>query len=665
MVTVTAINGSSGIAPHLVGFELCPDRTWSQQRDRSYLWYFDDSGSDHNSAVGYKTAHVFETPGTYTVTVVEYDNADNSILDMGSVEITVTDPDSEPAFATTNTLCVSTSGTFTGAPTGAATLTTSDPLHTTIASALQAGQRVLFRYGESWAVSGLYAPVLGDCSGAYIGAFGTPGTLDDRGIADNAPDIDLDARDFNEPFAVFAGSGIKITDVEFNETASNGALGIQLSDGSGTPEDFVMARTRFVNVGACLQLPDAAPAFERVAMVNCRCDTPNTTAYYGSANWLALIGNFIDNADAHPVRITQWNDCVIRGNRIEDYASGQHGFKMHANGTTASLTSNRCYISRNTVISLTSGAAMISIAPQNPSSAEDCNDVWVSSNQFISESSGTAVGCDNCVNVEIVNNYAVFRNVEYVYAYGAVNIRSATAQNPENARVIGNSLYSSYPAASGYSECWLAYSSGDSAAAVVVHSNVVRSPATDVRYGGGSAPSNFDFSANWDDDGTISDPPGFVSITSGSEDLQLSGSAAARSSANTGTRLAIDALGNFRPTSNWDPGAFEESPVSPPGGTSVTQNSPGIVQVVGSSNTVDASVPAPQDIQQDSPAIVQVIGSLNTVDAAASPSGVHVIQGSPGVVEVRGSQNTVNPSTPTTTRRVSNPSMIGSMGCRR
>lgn len=82
-------------------------------------WAYSKSGSSHTSKEyargGPLAAHVFETPGTYTVKVRARDSSGN--VDDDQVTITVDDPDT--TFSGTNTICLSLNTDHTGAPSGA------------------------------------------------------------------------------------------------------------------------------------------------------------------------------------------------------------------------------------------------------------------------------------------------------------------------------------------------------------------------------------------------------------------------------------------------------------------------------------------------------------------------------------------------------------------
>jgi len=154
---------TSGVAPLAVFFDASGTTdagvTARPFHDLEYTWDFGDPTagtwaygaqpgvSSKNSTTGPVAAHVFEKPGTYTVTLTVFDGT-NTV--NKTQLISVEDPES--VFAGAKTSCVSTSGTFTGCPTGASHVTSSD-LVTAMRSISGTVKRILFRAGETWATS--------------------------------------------------------------------------------------------------------------------------------------------------------------------------------------------------------------------------------------------------------------------------------------------------------------------------------------------------------------------------------------------------------------------------------------------------------------------------------------------------------------------------------
>ena len=130
---------TSGVAPLYVNFDatgttstLITDADPNVQRARRnqelfYAHDFGDTGAgtwangvqssgltSKNAGYGPVTGHVFETPGTYTVTSVITDGVNSETV---TNTITVQDPNT--VYAGAATICISHSGNFTGAPSGA------------------------------------------------------------------------------------------------------------------------------------------------------------------------------------------------------------------------------------------------------------------------------------------------------------------------------------------------------------------------------------------------------------------------------------------------------------------------------------------------------------------------------------------------------------------
>lgn len=152
---------TTGVAPLAVFF----DNTASTSVTTAHAWrdclFGFDSGDTtagnytYGTRVGQSTrknlggptwGHVYETPGIYTVTAPVFDGAGYS---LSTITITVQDPD--VVFSGTNTICCSTSGNFTGAPSGSNNQTVAN-LAAAIAL-LASGKRVLLQSADAWSTA--------------------------------------------------------------------------------------------------------------------------------------------------------------------------------------------------------------------------------------------------------------------------------------------------------------------------------------------------------------------------------------------------------------------------------------------------------------------------------------------------------------------------------
>jgi PKD repeat protein len=179
---------TSGVAPLAVFFDATgttATTTTKPFHHIEYRWDFGDpagspvSGttwstgsrpgvSSRNTATGAVAAHVFETPGTYTVTLTAFDGTNT---DTRTVTITVDNPDD--VFAAANTFCVGATSLPTagsgGCPGGALVRQTSS--FATVRTFIAQGRRVLLRRGDTFDAS---TNGFNNVNGPWIlGAFGS------------------------------------------------------------------------------------------------------------------------------------------------------------------------------------------------------------------------------------------------------------------------------------------------------------------------------------------------------------------------------------------------------------------------------------------------------------------------------------------------------------
>ncbi|MEQ1836797.1 MAG: PKD domain-containing protein, partial [Candidatus Nitrotoga sp.] len=153
---------TSGVAPLSVFFDTSgttdPSMTSRPFHDLEYTWNFGDTTagtwangtqpgvSSKNTATGPVAAHVFEIPGTYTVTVTAYDGINTATTNK---TITVQDPNT--VFVGTNTICVAQLTTpvagVNGCPSGALTVMQSS-FPAAVNTYALTGKRVLFKRGD-------------------------------------------------------------------------------------------------------------------------------------------------------------------------------------------------------------------------------------------------------------------------------------------------------------------------------------------------------------------------------------------------------------------------------------------------------------------------------------------------------------------------------------
>ncbi|MFK7988152.1 MAG: PKD domain-containing protein [Sandaracinaceae bacterium] len=168
-------NRREGVAPFgcmftAVAGELDVERPFHDVR---YRWTFDDPGEhtrlaedlpwgrDRDVGYGPIAAHTFERPGTYEV---RCEATDGTRTARATLRVTVYDADD--VYPGAQTLCVSPSGDFSGAPAGATEARTVEEVYASLNHAIPL--RVLFRRGETHA----NVPRFNRFAGVMVGPFG-------------------------------------------------------------------------------------------------------------------------------------------------------------------------------------------------------------------------------------------------------------------------------------------------------------------------------------------------------------------------------------------------------------------------------------------------------------------------------------------------------------
>lgn len=334
---------TSGVAPLAVIFDArgttCDDVDYPF-RELGYLWDFDDDdySTFDGGTIGPVVSHVFDQPGTYSVSVLVV-NANGDVKSQG-VTITVSDPDT--VFAGTLTTCVSTSGTFTGAPSGCTQVTSSD-YDAALSTYGGSGKRVLFRRGETFVSS--TAATLTNTSEATIGAFGTGTSPDARGIFTNAPVISVM---HNGSVHVLGSNPTTCTDLRVMDLAfsyDNGGSPGNLVYLGYRADDLLIYRCTDVASHAFdqnISIGDAAPASfgadvcHNVCVANCywNSGTNNDYGFYGAARGLSLLNTYWgpnqSGSSGHVARVQFGRVVHIAGNTFAAAAATKHSLTVRA-----------------------------------------------------------------------------------------------------------------------------------------------------------------------------------------------------------------------------------------------------------------------------------------------------------------------------------------------
>jgi PKD repeat protein len=404
----SVVSRTSGVAPLAVHFEagfLDSPEASARFHGYDYGWSFGDAGAgawgttgrSKNSAKGALATHVYEAAGTYTATLTVRDHA--GVVRTETSTITVLDP--ETVYSGTRTTCVSSSGSFTGCPSGARQVTTTDL--STITPHATAGSRVLFRRGDAWTTTGLSWPA--NAGPVTIGAFGPGTTVDAQGLHASAPIITV--------------GGTGGTFLPLDRKQDWRVMDLHLVGASWTNQEvgafggaMEMQRQLFLRIQAeHFSVPmgwstwnTAHPmAIDDMVVASCLFSDAQLNVMYVGAEHLALLGNIARNAStSHVVRVWQAHRSVISENLISgsslDNTAGRHALKLHgpgesglspadANGDLWNRT-EYAIISGNVFGS--SGPWPVNLAPQDSGSDERLSNLVFERNRYVQDHGDTS-----------------------------------------------------------------------------------------------------------------------------------------------------------------------------------------------------------------------------------------------------------------------------------
>jgi hypothetical protein len=366
-----------GPAPLAVMFEAAGDFHGTYAFDfgdpQSGAWPV--SGKSRNIQVGGPiAAHVFETPGTYTVTAAG-----------ASVQIVVEDP--AAAYAGTKTVCVG--AAFDGCPAGAEQRAS--------LPADYDGKRVLLRRGQSFGAITL--PLTADA--VQIGAYGS-------GEKPVVQSVTIGAQrplvaDWPDEITVM---DLKVTGGILQEGGATRLLFLRLTMDGPAPANNRIHLSRAVSYWAFddanrkvaqdqFQVPrEIFVVDNRIIGNTSTADSPlhNVTM---SGSRMAVMGNELSQAWEHNIRLYTAHKVFIGHNAVRGRSSdgGRHSLKIHSAGTGA--YSDRLIDARNRASSriviadnlfgdpADNNAWTVAVRPQSESYGEGIEDVVIENNRFI------------------------------------------------------------------------------------------------------------------------------------------------------------------------------------------------------------------------------------------------------------------------------------------
>ncbi len=341
---------ASGVAPLSVFFDATgtTDTAMTSQpfHDLEYRWDFRDPAggatwaygaqagvSSKNLATGPVAAHVFETPGTYTIALSVFDGSNTA-----TSETTVTVDDPDVVFSGANTICIAATSTPVqgqdGCPAGASTAQQAS-FPVAIGSYAGTGKRVLFKHDDTF----------GGTAIASIAVQG-PGTIGMYGIGAK-PKVQSTASNviqLGSPTA-YAMQDWRIMDLELDGQSNPGVSGFGVN---GNADQITLLRMNIHDIGDGVSLDGAVlewymstngyaeHVFDQFTLVDSTiAKIVGGASHYGLyvfANHLALLGNYVNDTSAgsHVARIMHSAPGMVSNNTFANPALTRQVFTLRA-----------------------------------------------------------------------------------------------------------------------------------------------------------------------------------------------------------------------------------------------------------------------------------------------------------------------------------------------
>lgn len=459
---------TAGVAPLYVSFydsdAAASDGSGTEPfHDYEYVWNFGDSGAGQwgtsgkskNSSKGPVAAHVYESAGSYQVSLTVR-SADGTIGE-DTATITVSDPDT--VYAATLTTCANPVGDsdFTGCPAGANQVTSDNVAALT--DYAQDGERLLFKRGGTWTVATL--PSWPNADGPVtIGAYGSCTSPNAQGICANAPQFTV-----SEGFiGIGYHQNMRIMDIRVV-----GEVG-----GGNAINDFAQILFLRIDVedapsGAALgwgHYNDATPmTIDQMAVVECNIIDSAAYAMYLGSERLGILGNvFSDSGTTHLVRVWQSYRGVVQHNTFDSSTTEgpnqRHLLKFTgpddavedpehcppADGTGCLANYTQFSIISDNIFGA-SGAMAVTIAPQSSMADTQISDIIYERNYTVRDWGFFYSGSNMNNALLVVGRYISVRNNIFDASNGAADfdfiVLDKYPSDTTDVRLFNNTMYRS------------------------------------------------------------------------------------------------------------------------------------------------------------------------------------------------------------------------------
>ena len=419
-----------------IGQQLTPDYA-----SYHYVWDFGDptsgtwstDGRSKNTATGYIAAHVFELPGTYTVTLRVIDTADREYVYTQDITVLAA-----PAGGWTTYYVSSSTGNDANAGTDP-----NAPLSSfaTAMSKVGTNRRILFKRGDSWTVSsGKVLNVAGPgIVGSYFGSDGADDSAQPKPVLNAAADISL--------FTLHpSGPEWRLMNLRLHGPGGSAQQPCLFAGGTAPQHDTLVLNTDIDAFHSGVVFPGgdlSTSGHYANFFVGGTIAGIGTTGLGGNGLFVdlgrsAVLGVTVDNnASEHCLRVWHSGKSLVAHNTLTRPGGGRHALKfhhlLHADGG----------VSRYNIISdnrIKGEAISAWYGPVNSSRDERLGDAVIERNTFECVPTTGYHLIVSGVNVTIRNNLTRLDDGS-AYQVPIEVMRRGLEPAPDRVRLLNNTMY--------------------------------------------------------------------------------------------------------------------------------------------------------------------------------------------------------------------------------